>query len=334
MTDRITPLLEKALAARRTLIEARHETALRLFNGFTEGYPDLVIDLYAATLLIHNYTKTFEPGARSIDEALIFYRKRLPWLQAGLVKFRGGTSPEDGRGKVLFGATLDDRIREHGVWHAIDLTMNRDASFYPDTRELRKWLINNVRGRSILNTFAYTGSLGTAALAGSASCVVQLDRNRKFLALARRSYALNGFPVDERDFIAADFFTQVGVFKKAGRRFDCVLIDPPFFSSTSRGRVDQVHESARPINKVRPLINDGGCLIVINNALFVSGEEYLQTLEGLCRDGYLKIRELIHVPEDCTGFPETRVGAFITDPAPFNHPTKIAVLDVRRKSNL
>jgi len=72
--------------------------------------------------------------------------------------------------------------------------------------------------------------------------------------------------------------------------------------------VNQNQESARLINKVRPLINDGGLLVAINNALYVSGKEYMRTLEALCEDGYLKIKELIPVPDDCTGTPETQVG--------------------------
>lgn len=50
-----------------------------------------------------------------------------------------------------------------------------------------------------------------------------------------------------------------------------------------------------------------------------------------CAVGYLKIIERIPVPEDCTGYPQTRSGAHITDAAPFNHSTKIDVLEVRRK---
>jgi 23S rRNA (cytosine1962-C5)-methyltransferase len=57
----------------------------------------------------------------------------------------------------------------------------------------------------------------------------------------------------------------------------------------------------------------------------------MQTLDELCKDGYLKVKELISVPEDFAGYPETRAGKPITDPAPFNHSTKIAVLEVRRK---
>jgi 23S rRNA (cytosine1962-C5)-methyltransferase len=142
---------------------------------------------------------------------------------------------------------------------------------------------------------------------------------------------LNGFPIHKQDFIAADFFTLASQFKRAKQTFDCVLIDPPYFSTTPKGKVDQVNESARLINKARPLVNDGGHLVAINNALYVSGQEYMQTLEELCQDGYLKVEELIPVPEDFTGYPETRVGKPIMDPTPFNHSTKIVVLSVKRK---
>lgn len=162
--------------------------------------------------------------------------------------------------------------------------------------------------------------------------MVQLDRNRKFLNVAKASNSLNGFTIDKRDFSVADFFTGVGRFKRSGGYFDCVFIDPPFFSTSSRGTINQINESARLINKARPLINDGGLLIAINNALYVSGREYMQTLEALCEDGYLRIKHLIPVPEDFTGYPETRSGRPITDPAPFNHSTKIAVLEVKRKA--
>jgi 23S rRNA (cytosine1962-C5)-methyltransferase len=95
--------------------------------------------------------------------------------------------------------------------------------------------------------------------------------------------------------------------------------------------VDLVGESQRVINKVRPLVNDGGWLVAINNALFVRGVDYRRTLEALCADGYMRVEELVPIPPDFTGYPQTRVAQPPADPAPFNHPTKIAVLRVRRK---
>lgn len=324
-------LLEKAIEARESLIDARHESAFRLFNGFTEGYPKLVIDLYASTLVMHNYANDPMQEKLAIQEAQEFLQKRLKWLRAGIEKARSGKTQEEKRGQLLFGEKPDTKIKEHGIWYSIDLTMNQDASLYLDTRNLRKWLIENMRGKTLLNMFAYTGSLGVAALAGGASRVVQHDLNRQFLNTAKTSYTLNGLPIHKQDFVSEDFFTLVGKLKHTNQLFDCVLIDPPFFSITSKGKVDQINESARLINKVRPLINDGGYLIAINNALYVSGKEYIQTAESLCKDGYLIIKKLIPVPEDFTGYPETRLSNPITDPAPFNHSTKIVIFDVRRK---
>jgi 23S rRNA (cytosine1962-C5)-methyltransferase len=140
---------------------------------------------------------------------------------------------------------------------------------------------------------------------------------------------LNGFPFRAEDFVSANFFSLAAKLRHTGESFDCVIVDPPYFSTTSKGRVDQVHESARLINKVRPLIHDGGTLIAINNSLYVSGLDYLRTLEDLCRDGYLSIRELIPVPEDIVGYHQIR--GPVTNPHPFNHSTKIAILDVKRK---
>jgi len=325
------PLLEKSIAARASLFDARHESAFRLFNGFIEGNPDLIVDLYASTLVIHNYAGDPAPGRSLVEQAAQFLQGKLEWLRAGIVKTRNAGSQEEKRGQLLFGEKPAARVKEHGIWYSIDLLMHQDASLYLDTRDLRKWLTENMQDKTILNTFAYTGSLGVAALAGGARRVVQHDLNSQFLNVAKTSCTLNGFPIHKPDFVAADFFTLVSKLKRTGETFDCVIIDPPFFSTTAKGKIDQVNESARLINKVRPLINDGGSLIAINNALYVSGKDYMQTLDGLCKDGYLKIRELIPVTEDFTGYPETRLTQPITDPAPFNHSTKVAILEVKRK---
>jgi 23S rRNA (cytosine1962-C5)-methyltransferase len=324
-------LLERAIEARAALFDVQHEAALRLFNGFTEGCPQLVVDLYAATAVIHNYAALPAEGEPAAQAAVEVLRRRLPWVKAVVLKIRNGVDAAAKRGRLVFGTEPDRRVREHGVWYAVDLLMNRDASLYLDTRNLRRWALEHLAGKRVLNTFAYTGSLGVAARAAGARRVVQLDLNRKFLNVAEASYTLNGFAVGRGDFIAGDFYPVVGRFKRAGERFDCVFLDPPFFSATAKGTVDLASDPARLINKVRPLIDDGGWLVAINNALYLGGREYLRVLEGLCADGYLEIETLLPVPEDFCGYAEHPAGGLPADPAPFNHPTKIAVLRVKRK---
>lgn len=329
MTNTIIPILEKAIMARAHHFDKKHPSAFRLFNGFHEGDPCLALDVYGHTLVIHNYADDPAQDQGLIQEAVSYLRDKIIWLRAGIIKTRNGKTQDDKRGRLIFGEKSDTKIKEHGVWYAINLTVNRDASLYLDTSNLRKWLIENMHGKSMLNTFAYTGSLGVAAMAGGANCVIQTDRNRQFLNLAKDSYSLNGFPIHKSDFIAQDFFPAVARFKGTKQYFDCVIIDPPFFSTTFKGKVDLEGNSSRLINKVRPLIHNGGYLVAINNALYVSGREYMQTLEDLCKDGYLSLQEIIPVPEDFIG--HDRIGMPITDPVPFNHSTKIAILKVKRK---
>jgi 23S rRNA (cytosine1962-C5)-methyltransferase len=331
----LNPLLASTLLARAELLsnDPRHESAIRLFNGFLEGCPALVADVYADTLVLHNHVNPPDIGYSFITEAQAFYLDKMPWIKTVVVKTRYGSSKDTAEkcGRITFGATPARKIREHGVWYALDLLLHQDTSFYPDTRELRRWAIQNLAGKRVLNTFAYTGSLGVAALAGDAQQVIQLDLNKTFLNLAKTSYALNGFPIRRDEFLAADFFPQVSALKRSGTLFDCVFIDPPFFSVTDKGKVDLVTQYTRLINKVRPLIADSGWLVAVNNALFVSGRDYMSMLEGLCADGYLSIEELIHVPPDCAGYSHTCIRLLPADPAPFNHATKITVLRVRRK---
>jgi 23S rRNA (cytosine1962-C5)-methyltransferase len=255
-----------------------------------------------------------------------FYRARLPWLVAVLVKTRHSPISAERDGQLLWGGPPARRVHENGVWYAIDLTLHQDASFYIDMRGLRAWLKANVSGLSVFNTFAYTGSLGAACRAGGAARVLQVDLNRRFLNLAKDTFSLNGWPVQRADFLAEDFFRLAGQLRRCAESFDLVILDPPIFSATPAGRVDLVADPVRLINKVRPLVRGGGRLIAVNNALFTSGEEYMRLLEGLGADGHLALEEIIPVPEDICGYPATRFSIPPANPAPFNHPTKIAIL--------
>ena len=326
--------LSQAIDARAGLFDPRREAAFRLLNGFLEGCPDLVVDLYARTLVLVNHSEDPVATQPLVDAAIGCLLERLPWVKAVIVKTRNTADEQARRGALAYGSAPDRKIRENGVWYAVDLTLNLDASMYLDTRYLRAWAIEHLAGKRVLNTFAYTGSLGTAAMAGKACQVVQTDLNRRFLNLAKDSYALNGFNVQRSDFRAGDFWVVASKLRRAGELFDCVFVDPPFFSTTPRGTVDLVSQSQQVINKVRPLVGHNGWLIAINNALFLSGAAYMRLLEELCADGYISIEALIDVPPDFTGFPETRVGRFPVDPTPFTHATKIAVMRVQRKDGM
>lgn len=330
-SEQLFTQLEKALIQRKDLLDQTGQHAFRLFNGFLEGNPRWVVELFGKTLVINDHNKFNELENQIVIEIRDHYLQWIPWVESVLFKLRNAPQPNDRRGKIIHGDQLPNEILEGAVRYALNLTINQDSSFYLDTRLLRAWLVENMNARTVLNTFAYTGSLGVAALVGGATALIQSDLNKNFLELGKVSNELNGFSPKRSKYLVGDFYKIVAMLKRQCSLVDCVILDPPFFSSTDAGRVDLVNQSAQLINKVKPLIAHQGWLVVVNNALYLSGQSFYEMLEELCRDGYMEIETIIQVPQDVTGYPETIVTKPPVSPDPFNHSTKIAVLRVRRK---
>jgi 23S rRNA (cytosine1962-C5)-methyltransferase len=330
LADQYFPKIQSAMQLRGSSIEDTN--AFRLFNGFYEGFPGLVIDRYGETLVIFNHG---EPGNTSDIVPMIvnWTERETPEIQSVLLKQRQSPNKDLVEGILISGKTLTQSIEEFGITYALDLQINQDASFYLDTRNLRRWLLEHSEGIRVLNTFAYTGSLGVAAGVGKASEVVQTDLNPAFLDIAEQSWMLNELDPGKCKIIPGDFFRITGRMRNSNDLYGCVILDPPYFSTTEAGRVDLQGDILPLINKVRPLVAHEGWLVIINNALFVSGQAFMDELNILCESPYLSFEEIIPVPEDVTGYADTIVDSPPVDPSPFNHPTKIAILKVFRKDN-
>jgi len=341
-------LSDLATQASEVAETSEQQSAFRIFNGMSEGYPELVLDIYGRSLVLHDHRREVDQESGPESEvppaeillSLELAREHFPFLETALWKTRHSLRQERRNGRILLGEAkqLARRVIEDGVHYTIDLRLNRDASFYLDTRGLRAFAKKNLADKRVLNLFAYTGSLGVAAKAGQAGQVIQTDHNRKFLNLAKVSYGMNMWPVNKADFRIGDFFETVNRIRKEKLLFDCVILDPPFFSVTTQGRIDLENSMEKLINKVKPLVAHEGLLIAVNNGVFVSGQEYQSMLEALCEDGYMSFQERIPVPEDVSGAISKSGSAAVSeqsaapaDPAPYNHSTKIAVLKLARK---
>lgn len=321
--------LRTCIDSRQTLLAANGPAAaLRLFNGFYEGLPNLTIDIYAQTLVFSNYSRTPESLRPWLDTALNVCQS-LALADSALVKTRAANSDAERRGVFAWGNHLPAWIEEYQTRYALDLRLHQDEGFYLDTRGLRQWLKNNLAGKSVLNCFAYTGSLGIAALAGGASSVLQTDREARYLELAEESQRLNHLIGMQT--LVSDFFRAVSKLKRDGRLFDCVILDPSIYSESSAGKVDLTRNWLGLVNKVRPLVAHEGLLIVINNGLFIPGSSVMDQLATLAGSGYIRFEKRIDVPQDFIGFEKTIRSQPPADPSPFNHPTKISVMRVTRK---
>lgn len=326
--------IDYSIQLRHSHLSQGISNAFRLFNGFLEGNGDLLLELFGNTLVIFDYSESANLHDNFLSNLISIARLRYPQITSVILKRRNSKDLHQRTGTLLSGENPAHSIVEHNIQYAVDLLLNQDASFYLDTRNLRLWLKENMHGKSVLNTFAYTGSLGVAARMGQSLRVIQTDQKSQYLDIARKSLLLNNLTGSKHDFIVGDFFQVISQLKRKSYLFDCVIVDPPFFSDNSSGRVDLLRSGEALVNKVRPLVADGGFLVIVNNALFLSGSAFQEYLDRICLDGYLTIEKLIDVPADICGYPESISNSLPVDPSPFNHSTKIVILKVMRKDGL
>ena len=322
MDDHFPPdIIKTAFQQREKLFADAQNTAYRLFNGFCEGCKDFSIDRYGETAVIEWMRKNRQPEGDEIKDLSDLCINSLPGIDS--VLFKNRYAPDDPRKKGILtaGEKPTRSITEWGVNYSIDLQVNKDCGFYLDTALVRKWLLENASGKRVLNTFAYTGSLGDAAEAGKALSVTQTDLNRNYLSIHHST----------QEYIFGDFFHTAASLRRSGRLFDIIILDPPFFANAGRSaKVNQAQNAAALINKIRPLAAHHGKIIVINNALFLSGRDFLKQIEAISGD-CLSVGEIIPVPASFYGFKPIDGKTLPADPAPFGHPTKIVVLDILRK---
>jgi 23S rRNA (cytosine1962-C5)-methyltransferase len=153
----------------------------------------------------------------------------------------------------------------------------------------------------LLNCFAYTCGLSVAAARGGAR-TTSLDLSRKYLAWGARNFELNSIDVSEsrHDFIYGDCAEWLRRLAKKGRLFDCVLLDPPTFSTSKVCAAAwllqrRVCSSPLPQAGVRfsaerdygalvaaalPLIRPGGVLFASTNAARVTPEAFVETVKA------------------------------------------------------
>ena len=326
--------LEKAIESRAEFLTPPHRGAFRLFDGFRESVGEvtpLVLEIYGDTLVAFDYRRAPDDDPKPVEAIMARLQEKLPFLRTGILKQKRADDPEVRRGHLILGEAVQvsRRIEENGIRYALDLLSHHDATFFLDTRNLRAFLQAESKGKRVLNAFAYSCSLGVAAQAGGARQVLHTDKNRGVLNLGKDSYSLNGLPIRRADFVAGDFFDVAARLRKTGELFDTVVIDPPFFADGGGGRVDLVSSVAALLDKARPLVGHEGLLVVVVNALFIPGSAVMSELEKMVADGYATIERTIEVPADCA--PVLAAGRTLpADPAPFNHPTKIAMVRLRR----
>ncbi|MEB2288189.1 MAG: class I SAM-dependent rRNA methyltransferase [Anaerolineae bacterium] len=274
--------LRRAIAARQPqnrIAAQGTPAAYRLVNAENDGLPGLVVDRYDGWLVIQALTLGIE--TRKLMLAALLEELVQP---AGIyersdvdVRAKEGLAPSTG---LLAGDSPPEHIEidENGRRFLVDVRAGHKTGFYLDQRENREivgdWLRwdEHAAEHEVLNAFAYTGGFAVYALGGLARRVVNVDTSAEALRLARRNIALNGYALDDEDFVEGDVFSVLRYWRGQGRQFDMIILDPPKFAHSAR-QVESAARGYKDINLLAfQLLREGGVLATFSCSGAISSD--------------------------------------------------------------
>jgi 23S rRNA (cytosine1962-C5)-methyltransferase len=256
-------LIEKAWNDRKVLQDSDEFDSWRVFHGYAEGAKGVVIEKFGTMALVE-YKDDIRADLDAIKDALL---QHFPFT---LILAKGNQS---------IGLRIKDRMfplhgdfsdapefaKEYGIYYGLLPDAIHNCGLYLDARPVRQWLVDNSKDRRVLNLFAFTGSLGIAALKGGAREAIHLDKSKELLPRIQKSYEKNGLKFDSRSFLQGDIYKHLPKAIKHGQTFDGIILDPPpkVYQSPYSQHRPKGQDFSRLVSLCSKLLNQGGWLICL-----------------------------------------------------------------------
>ncbi len=267
-------------------IHARDASAARrLVNAESDGLPGLIVDQYGEWIVIQSLTLGIEQVKNKIVEGLTAVLKPRGIYERSDVDVREKEGLPEVRG-VLKGDEPPDRIEieENGQRYWVDVKQGHKTGFYLDQRDNRRRIKLCVRGAEVLNLFSYTGGFAVAALAAGARSVINVDSSAEALSLAKDNMRLNGYAVNDADFVEADVFSYLRRLRAEKHSFDVIIADPPKLAQ-SQSQIERASRAYKDLNLISmQLLKPGGYLITFSCSGLVSPDLFQKIVFGASID--------------------------------------------------
>lgn len=127
-------------------------------------------------------------------------------------------------------------ITHGGLQFEVALAPSMHTGLFPEQIVHWRWMIDALAPHptaDVLNLFAYTGA-ASVALAAAGHRVTHVDASRASIGWAQRNAALNG--LSSIRWLHDDVRTFVLREVRRGRRYAAILLDPPVFGRSGRGK--------------------------------------------------------------------------------------------------
>jgi 23S rRNA (cytosine1962-C5)-methyltransferase len=182
---------------------------------------------------------------------------------------------------------ITTEFQMNGVRFLCDALEGQKTGAFLDQRENYAAATQYARGEA-LDVFCYQGGFALH-LAKKCAKVAGVDSSRPALEIAEKNAALNG---SEIEWIEANAFDLLRDYADAGRKYDCIVLDPPAFAK-SRQNLGTALGGYKELNlRALKMLRPGGILVSCSCSYHVSAADLLGTISTAAVDSHRIIRLL------------------------------------------
>jgi len=190
-------------------------------------------------------------------------------------------------GQARFGITLDEGL---------------SCGLFLDQRDNRARVAAFCGGQRVLNLFCYTCSFSVYAALASAEHVTSVDLSGHALARGRENFTLNGLDPAAHSFVQTDALEWLVRAAKRGEKFGIVILDPPSFSTSGKGKTFRVADGYQgALERVFAVLEPGGRVLAVTNHRKTSPQSFRKIAHDAARAAGREISQLKDLPSplDC-----------------------------------
>lgn len=258
--------IQTAIEYRADFYKDKDTSAFRVLNGEGDGVGGLTIDYFDGYYLLTWYSLGIYEFRDEIIEALKqsveykgLYQKR---------RFDAKGQYLDSNNDFLCGqeASTPLIVKESGENFAIHLDDGPMVGVFLDQREVRKTIRDKyAKGKTVLNTFSYTGAFSIFAALGGSKKTTSVDLAKRSLSKTQEQFSVNNINLEEQEIVVADIFDYFKTAIKAKKSFDMVVLDPPSFARSKKRTFSAAKDYTSLLEDAIKVTNKNGIIVASTN---------------------------------------------------------------------
>ncbi|MEK4230399.1 class I SAM-dependent rRNA methyltransferase [Solibacillus sp. FSL H8-0538] len=301
--------IREAAEKRADFFASEDTTAFRVFNGEGDGIGGLTIDFFNGFYMvswysegIYSFRNDVYAALKEVVNARGVYEKLRFNTNGQYVEQDDYVSGEKGEFPLI--------VMENGMHFAVDLNDGAMTGIFLDQRNVRKALRDTYAdGKTVLNTFSYTGAFSVAAALGGSTGTTSVDLAKRSLSKTIEQFAVNGIDYESQDIKVMNVFDYFSYAARNNLKFDVVVLDPPSFARTKKMTFSTAKDYPKLLKDALAITADNGVIIASTNNASFNMKKFKTFIDKAFTDTNTryKILEQHQLPEDFAvphNFPE------------------------------